>query len=184
MRKDRIIRSGAAGLNVRGQQDALDDLRLHIEIGVVKADTGDSHFEIADGDVWVDCIIMPTEQPITCRLSTIAGGPGHGVWMVPPNGAEVVIACPSGQIEGGGIIIAVLPGGTLPAGVVESKIVIVAPEVLVYDTNEGDAKALPTMEEFKNHTHTSAGSGSPSSTPIDPIIGVGNITGTTVLKAE
>ncbi len=169
-------------MNMQAIGEATDDLKQHIEIGVVTADVGESHFEIRDNDIWVEVRLKPTDQPVTCRMSSIAGGPGRGVWMVPPVGAEVVVAFPNGKIDAGGIIIANLSSANLPEGVAEDTIVIVAPNVLVYDTVSGNAKELPTMAEFKAHTH-STGTG-PSGPTIDPIPVVGPITGTTVFKAE
>ena len=116
-------------MNLQGMADAIDPLKQHFEIGVVRADGGDSHFEIEGGHVWVDCVIMPTEAPITCRLTTVAGAPGNGVWMVPPEGTEVCIALPGGSVENGGIIVGIL--GTAPSGTGENQIVIVADKVIL-----------------------------------------------------
>lgn len=182
MRKNRIDRHGGRGMNMQAIAEATDDLKQHIEIGVVAADVGESHFAIEDDDIWVEVRLKPTDQPVTCRMSSIAGGPGRGVWMVPSVGSEVAVAFPNGKIDAGGIIIANLSSANLPEGVAEDTIVIVAPNVLVYDTASGDAKALPTMAEFKAHTHPT-GTG-PSGATIDPIPVVGLITGTTVFKAE
>ncbi len=183
MRRDRIMRDGGRGANLQGGGDALGtDLRQHFEIGVVTAEQGDSHFTIEDGDIWVDVSLVPTGQPVTCRMSSIAGGPGRGVWMVPANGSEVCVAFPNGTIEGGGIIIANLSTANLPEGVAEDQIVIVAPKVLVYNSDSADADPLPTLAEFRGHTHQT-GMG-PSTPTTDPIPGVGLITGTLVLESE
>ncbi len=182
IKKNRMNKFGARGMNMQAVAEATDDLKQHIEIGIIKGDIGESHFAVEDGDVWVEVRLVPTEQPVTCRMSTVAGAPGMGVWMVPAEGTEVVVAFPNGKIDAGGIVIAVLSSANVPSGVAENQIVIAAPSVLVYDTTLGNAKELPTMAEFRAHTH-STGTG-PSGPTIDPIPSVGVITGTTVFKAE
>ena len=182
MRKNRIMRSGARGMNLQGAADALDDLREHFAIGIVRAEQGDSHFSIEDGNVWVDCVTVPDESPVTCRLGCVAGAPGRGVWSVLAEGTEVAIAFPGGSRENGGIITCILSTANLPEGVAEDQIVIVSPKVLVYNTDSGQAEPLPTMAEFRAHTHPT-GMG-PSAQTIDPIPGVGIITGTLVLESE
>jgi len=129
MKKNRMMKdNGARGINFQGAAEATDDLRQYFEVGVVRGDGGDN-FEILDGQVWVDVVIMPTEAPMTCRLSTVAGAPGNGVWMVPPEGTEVAIAFPGGSVENGGIIIGILSAA--PGGTAEGRIVIVADEVIL-----------------------------------------------------
>ena len=116
-------------MNVQGIADAVDPLKQYFETGIVKGEDGDAHFEIEGGHVWVDCLIMPTESPVTCRLTTVAGAPGNGVWMVPPEGTEVCIAFPGGSMENGGIIVGII--GSAPAGTGENQIVIVADKVII-----------------------------------------------------
>jgi len=182
MKKDRILRGGARGMNLQGAADALDDMKRHFETGVVRAEQGDSHFSIEDGSVWVDCVIMPDESPVTCRLSCVAGAPGRGIWMVPAEKTEVCIAFPGGTSENGGVIVGILSTADVPEGVAEDQIVIVAPKVLVYNTDSADAEPLPTLAEFRGHTHPAAMG--PTSATLDPIPGVGPITGTLVLESE
>lgn len=182
IRKNRIRRGGARGISTQEMSEAVDDLKQHFETGIVRAEQGDTHFEIEDGSVWVDCVLVPTEAAVTCRLACAAGAPGRGIWMVPAEGTEVCIAFPGGSMENGGIIIAVLSTANIPEGVDENQIVIVAPKVLVYNTDSADAEPLPTLAEFKGHTHPT-GTG-PSAPTTDPIPGVGLITGTLVLESE
>lgn len=182
IRKNRIRRGGARGISTQEMSEAVDDLSEHFAIGVVRAEKGDSHFTIEDGNVWVDCVTMPHEAPVTCRLGCVAGSPGRGVWSVPAEGTEVAIAFPGGSRENGGIITCILSTANLPEGVAEDQIVIVAPKVLVYNTDSADAEPLPTLAEFKLHTHPT-GTG-PSAPTTDPIPGVGPITGTLVLETE
>lgn len=177
MRKDRILRSGARGMNLQGATDAIDSLKQYVEIGVVRAEGGDSHYSIEDGSVWVDVVIMPTETPVTCRLATGVGSPGNGVWMVPANGTEVVVLFPGGSSEAGGIVTAILPSANLPEGIAENRIVIVADEVAIYKNGIASAEPLITKSQFDVHVHpTGVGpSGVPNNTATS---------GTGVLKAE
>ena len=183
MRKDRIYRGGGFGVGSQGMTEALDDLKSYFETAIVTKEQGeDKHWDLFRGNIYVDCLLVPDEQPITCRLTTVAGGPGRGVWMVPAVGTEVAVAFPKGSMENGGIIIAVLGSAQVPDGIEENEIVIVAPKVYIYNSDKAMAQPIPTLAEFKAHGHQT-GTG-PSAPTTDPIVGVGVITGTTVARLE
>ena len=142
MKKNRMRRKGTGRrIDVSSIREVLRDERGWIEIAVVVKD-GDSHFDIEDGAVYVDVELLPEETPMRCNLMSIAGGPGDGIWRVPDIGTVVVVAIPGGDVVGGGIILGTLSTRNVPEGVSTGKTVIVAPEVLVYDTASGDAKEL------------------------------------------
>lgn len=184
--RSKIKRRPRRQVDVSGAREALEDVRRWTAFGVVVSRDGEPHFEVTEGDAGADVLVevdlQPDELPVTCRLAAAAGGPGNGVWRVPPVGSEVVVVIPDGELEAGAIIVGVLSSGEVPDGTGDAQIVIVAPQVLVYDVDSGEAQPLPTLAEFRSHTHmTGMGESAPTT---DPVIGVGPIEGTKVLKAK
>ena len=191
--RSRMSSGGGRGIPQAVLQDANEDLtQKAVEIGIVRADKGESHFAIDDGDVFVEVALMPSEQQMTARLGSVAGGPGNGVWMVPPVGAEVVVAIPGGDPAAGGIISASLSNAQIPAGVAEGQLVIVAPEVLVYAVTKANAKELAlksdvqgVKDKYDGHIHDDPASGVTGgpNNGLTPSV-IPSPTGTIVLKGE
>ena len=112
---------------------------------------------------------------MTARMGCYGAGANAGIWVLPPLGAEVAVVFPEGELTGGPIIVGILSTGNVPDGIAADTMVIASGQVLINDGN-GGATALPTLQEFNQHTHpTGVG---PSSTPTTPA------TGTSVLKAK
>lgn len=173
---------GTRRVDLTPLKEALKDNRVYARLGLVTAEDAPSHFELDGEDLLVEVTLVPDDVRVTCRMATVGGGPGQGLWFVPPVGSEVAVLVPDGELESGPMIVGVLSTGSLPDGVAEGVTVIAnSSKVLVHDGN-GGAAPLPTLEEFRNHTH---GTGVGPSTPTtDPIPGVGPITGTAVLEAK
>lgn len=154
-------------------------------LGVVKeAEDGGLHFDLDGEDLTVDVELQPSGTTITARLGTVGGSFGAGVWWIPPIGSEVLVAVPDGDIDFQPIIVAQYSSGSVPSDVEAGSVVIAcAPGTKIYlHDGSGGADPLPTLNEFKMHTHpTGVG---PSGPTIDPIPGVGPITGTTVVEAK
>lgn len=148
---------------------------------VIKPDEGALHFDLDGEDLLVEVELQPSKMDITCRMGSAFGGGGVGAWRVPNVGEEVVVLIPEGDVKYMPIIVASLSTGNLPNGVAENTIVIAEGQVLIHDGNGGAAE-LVTMAEFRAHTHPDATGG--TGPTLDPIPGLGPITGTTVLKAK
>jgi len=112
-------RGGAKTLDVPEMRELFADPRTWTGLGlVVKRQGEDSHFEIVDGDVLVEVDLMPEGTPLLCRLGSLAGGAGRGLWRIPPVGTEVALVIPGGDLsETGGdpLIVGVLSTGTIDA---------------------------------------------------------------------
>ncbi len=144
---------------------ALADDRVSIRMGLVKKFDGEtSHWFTENGDVFVDVELAPFGQPTLCRLVSVSGG-----WVIPPEGSEVVVGFPQDDFEGNPILFACTTSGTLPYGLAENTLVIIAPAggtVQITD-GSGTAVSLTTINGFLDHTHLAdGGSGSPTGGPI------------------
>ena len=187
IRRMKRVRQGAKRPDMTGLRDILKDGRCWAAIGVVHVPDGEpSHYEIVtdasgNADVLVEVDTQPDGKDLTCRLGSGFGGAGFGSWKIPNVGDEVAVLIPEGHPDFMPIIVGVLASGSLPDGVAPNVTVIADSQVLIHD-GAGGAAELPTMAEFRAHTHTT-GVG-PSGPTIDPIPGVGAITGTEALKAK
>src|SRR6185295_3752945 len=93
----------------------------------------DSHYRIVtrDGkvaDVLVEVETMPTRQDLTCRLEAGAGGPGAGLWRIPPVGTEVAVVIPEGRIDFMPTIVGIMTSGEAPSRVAADRTILVAPD--------------------------------------------------------
>lgn len=135
---------GGRTVNRAEVRDALEDGRLHCAVGiVVHRPTESSHFEIIKDDagnpvdVSVDVDIMPRQEAATCRLGALAGGPGSGIWRVPPPGAEVMVCIPRGELENGPFIVGELSTRSVPAALDQDSLVIINPgKVIMASKND------------------------------------------------
>ena len=161
---------------------AMLDRRVWVAYGVViDPEDGNLHYDLDGEDLLIEVETSPDQLDVTARLGSPFGGPNLGMWAIPPIGAEVMVVMPAGAEDFMPTIVAVLSTGDLPAGVAENVTVLANTKVLVHD-GAGGAAPLPTLAEFKGHTH---GSGvGPTGVPIDPIPGVGPIVGTVVFEAK
>lgn len=181
-------RKGANRLDLSDLKKALRDRRQWSCMGVCTVPDGESsHFELVaeDGqlvDILVDVVTQPLGAELTCRLGGMAGA---GTLTIPAEGDEVAIIVPDGRIDFMPVIVAILSSNDLPneggQGPAPGRTLVVNGEVLIHD-GSGGAEPLPTLAEFKAHTHN--GGTGPTTPTLDPIPGVGPILGTTVLKAK
>ncbi len=147
-------------MNLEALREQLADGLVHAGLGIVKKrEGGDSHFEIVDGakDVLVDVVMMPTNEPLRCRLTGCAGGPGTGIWSIPPEGCEVAILIPLGDFDFSPMIVATLSSNKIPDGLEGGGTIIIAvssgKKVLIHDGTNGDAKELATKKDVDDHGH-------------------------------
>ena len=152
--------------DLSGLKEALRDERVWCVLGIVLAsDEAGAHFEVAEGEVLVDVEIQPSEEEITCIVSSPIGGSGVGIFAVPPVGSEVIVALPDGEMMFQPTIVGVM-SDTAISGLNDSTLVIVAPSggtILLHD-GSGDGEPLVRKSDFENHNHpTSMG---PSGPPI------------------
>ena len=158
-------------------KELLRDQRAWLKIGVVVVPDGETtHFSIEENDIYVEVELTPMREDLSCRLSF-----GGNCVSIPNVGDEVVVAIPDGAMDFQPLIVGTLFADTVPDDVAENVTVIFNGQVIIHDGTTG-AAPLPTLDEFKNHTHTSPVG--PTGIPIDPIPSVGDIKGTTVLKAK
>jgi hypothetical protein len=114
-------------------REVLADPRTWCGIGIVVARDGGAHYEIIDDDsgnpvdVLVEVDFMPKREPLYCRLGAVAGGPGSGIWRIPPAGTEVYVAIPGGQLDGLPLLIAVLSSRNVPAALDADTLVVINP---------------------------------------------------------
>jgi hypothetical protein len=135
-------------------RELLDDGKVHVQRALVVLE-GQSHFEIVEGgaDVLVDVELQPSQVRCTARLGGLGGGPGRGIWCIPPVGAEVVVLVPDGDLEAGPIIVGAESSGQVPDGLDGTTIVIVpAPggKVLIHDGDASEAQQLATLGDLNN----------------------------------
>lgn len=162
--------------DLTAMREALLDGRVWTAMGIVVNGDDGNYFEFYEDDVLVDVELMPNEEHIQARLGGVAGGPGMGIWGIPPLGTEVAILVPTGEYEFGASIVAVLSSGSLPDGIAPGVTVIANGEVLVHD-GAGGTEPVVKKSEFDIHKHpTGTGpSGFPDNAPI---------TGTEVFKTK
>jgi hypothetical protein len=98
-------RLGGRTVNRAEVRDALEDGRVHCALGlVVKRPNETSHYSLETDDtgspvdVLVEVDLMPRQEAVTCRLGALAGGPGSGIWRIPPPGTEVMVMVPRGEL--------------------------------------------------------------------------------------
>lgn len=184
--RQRMRRPKAAKrLPVAEFRELLRDHRMWCKLAIVYQPDDGLHYElITEGSTLVDILVevetVPDRVPLTCRLGTIAGSSGKGIWSIPAVGDEVIVAVPDGQLDFIPSIVAQLSSGDIPnpsgEGPTTNRTVIVNGTVLIHD-GSGGTEPLVLKSEFDIHKHpTGTGpSGFPDNAPID---------GTTVLKAK
>lgn len=116
------------------------------------ADT--DHYEVIDEagqkDVFVDVVLLPGGEPAGCRLAKAMGGPGWGMWWIPPAGCEVIVLVPDGTIEADPVLLCALDNDETHPDLDPGRIVIAAPaggEVYITDA-AGGAAALATKADI------------------------------------
>lgn len=137
------MRQGAKPLNMPVFRDALRDHSLWCGLALVENFPGaDNHFEVTDtGDVLLSIIIQPERTPITARLGSFGGGPGLGIWRIPPVGSEVMWICPHGDIEEEDVlVIGTLSGTEVPQDIQDNndQMVIVDDKKIQIRSNDED----------------------------------------------
>jgi hypothetical protein len=111
---------------------ALTDGRVWTGLGVVYTDDDGTHYEVdADLGVLVAVKLMPSEEPLLCRLGGLGQGGDQGVWRIPPPGTEVVVCIPGGEIDDDPCIVATLSSGGVPDELDEDTLVVKAPRVVI-----------------------------------------------------
>lgn len=123
--------SGAAQL-----RKLVDDGHACLSLARVARHEGESDFWAvnADGDIEIQVLTHQHEVPITAILGALVGGKGFGVWALPPDGCEVLVAHAEGEFEGDAVIVAVMPTGDAP-DMAPNRVVIVGGEVRVLSDN-------------------------------------------------
>lgn len=130
-------RKASRRLDLSSMKEALRDRRCWTCMGLVVVGEDGNHFEIDENaDVLVEVQVQPSQDRLTCRLGSVAGGPGRGVWSIPPVGTEVAVIVPDGQLDFMPIIVATLSTGEVPPDLDETTIVMA--------NNLGDIAIIPS----------------------------------------
>lgn len=99
-----------------------------IELGlVIESEDGGDHFDMDGEDLIVEVELVPSGRLMACRVMSSGGGPDQGVWSIPPEGAEVVVAIPGGDQSEGGVILGTLSTGAVPDGLSTGNVLVRAP---------------------------------------------------------
>ena len=105
--------------------------RVWVEHGVVRKQEGAAaHWERKDDDILVDVLTMPAGQHLTCRLGAAAGGTETGLWRVPAEGTEVIVASPMGRRDFLPTIVVCKSTAKAPDGVDTDRTILQAPDEL------------------------------------------------------
>jgi hypothetical protein len=132
-------RKGAKPFDLSSFKENLESGEMWAGLGRVYKPPGQSaHYEIADGDVYVDVLLTPDEQPLHARLGGALGGPGYGIWRVPPVDTEVALLFSEGAIDSDALIVAVLASQQAPAGLDGDTLIITNPKNLKIQSTGGD----------------------------------------------
>lgn len=174
MRSPRTGR-GSVPLDVATLRDLVADGRTWVKCArVADAD----HYEVIDEDgqkdIFVEVTLLPGGEPYACRLGKAVGGPGWGIWAIPPAGCEVVVLFPNGTAEGDGLIVCALDNEATHPDLAPERIVIAAPaggQVYITDA-DGGAESLATKADVDalaahvdTHTHFGVSAGSAATGP-------------------
>ena len=159
-------RKGAKRLDMAEVRSALKDGRLWATLGVVRKFPGESsHYEILDDGVIVDVELMPNRERVACRLGTDGGG---GVWRVPPEGTEVAVLVPHGDLDTDPIITATVSDapsqldGTSTVIVATGTVKVIAPAIELGDEPAAmDGAVVGTgIDSFTGATYAALGNAS------------------------
>lgn len=136
-----------------GFAELFRDQRVHVDIGIVHAPDGGSHWHLSDDghDVLVEVETVQGRNDLTCRLASSAGGVGRGLWRVPAVGEEVVVIVPGGEAGFMPCIVATLSSGSPPARVSDERTILVAtdaieitaPRTAIGDAPENASSPIP-----------------------------------------
>jgi hypothetical protein len=135
-------------------RDLLRDRRVWVGIGtVMKRQDEDSHWRFAEDengnkvDVLVECDLHPGPIPVECRLASVGGGPGHGLWKVPPVGTQVVIVVQRGELEADCSIVGTLASNQAPDAALldDDTLVLLNPKNIVVQSDTGDVNITATQ---------------------------------------
>jgi hypothetical protein len=131
-----MIRKGLVGarkLSREGLAAVVGEGRAQISMGIVTLESGETvHYE-RDGDsIEVDVTLVPGGEKVLCRLPAGASSAGaeRGVFSIPTEGTEVVVAIPHGELDADPVIIAVFPS-VIAEELDESTTVVSAPSVVL-----------------------------------------------------
>jgi hypothetical protein len=142
-------------MDLSAMKEALKDQRCWACLGIVKSDDNGSYYELSSEDVLVDVELQPSGTQITARLGTVGGSFGAGVWAIPPEGAEVIVIMPEGDLAFAPVIVALYSSGDVPAGMAVNTIVVACPpggKILIHD-GAGGTDELVKKTAYEAHIH-------------------------------
>jgi len=103
------------------------DPRSWVSMAIVETvqaeDENPVEFDDDDGQVYVNCVLKPSNIPCRARLGGAFAGPGEGFYSPFVGGEEVLLAIPEGDVKAGAVVLARLNNGYdgFPQGSVAGK---------------------------------------------------------------
>lgn len=132
----RPTRAGSRRTDLTALREVLQDRRSWAQLAIVTTGDNGSHFDARDGDILVEVECVPSGNRLTARLGSIAGGPGRGVWAIPPVGTEVIVVTPDGDLAFSPTIVCTLSTGYVPDDLDDT--------IVVMTNNLGDIAITPS----------------------------------------
>lgn len=137
-------RLGAKHIEMADLRNIVRDGRMWCAVALVVARDGDgTHYAIVEDsngnpvDVEIEIDVMPKREQATARLGAVSGGPGAGVWKIPPAGSEVLVGIPGGQLEGSPVVLATLSSQAVPQALDEDTMVLINPKNVILASSNG-----------------------------------------------
>jgi len=122
---------GAAKMDQRTLAEAFSypgiDPRAWVSYAIVETVQAETEnpveFDADDGQIYVNCVLKPSNQPCRARLGGAFSGPGEGFYSPFVGGEEVLLAIPEGDTKTGAVVLARLSNGYdgFPMGSVGGK---------------------------------------------------------------
>ena len=172
------MRLGHHKLDVAALREVMEDPRVWCSLGVVYQD-GDAYYEIDDEDVMVCVQLQPRGQIKWCWLAGVAGGPGSGLWKIPPVGSVVSVVMMGGEMDGDAVVTGVLSSAQPPSGLDADKMVMINPKDIVIKSQNG---SMSFDADGKVHIQNGKGNAQPIGRKGDPVdMGSWGIIGTGIV---
>lgn len=123
-------------MDVSTLKQVLRDERVWAGRGkVIKPEGASSHWSVdttgGKRRLLVEVELMPSGQDITCKLATVGGGAGKGLWFVPAVGSIVRVQLADGALDGYPAIVAVEDCGAADSDITDGRALLVAADIVL-----------------------------------------------------
>jgi len=147
-----------------------------VQTGVIRKEEGEAqHWEVnEDGDLMVSVTMDHHQVPVWALFAPLVGGTNLGVWVIPPEGTEVVVAFPDDDFSGDAVVVGCL--AHTPSDLTAARVLVMGAEVWVYN-----GSGTPQPVALADHRHSPSGL-SAGGDPVTGTMGTSN-SNSAVLKA-